>query len=464
MLTPHSEASSFVWFHRLLDIILPLVILKFIAIFFSVEWHDRYLILGLMGGMILVTASQFVGIYQNWRGRSINSSILLVLKAWLLTWAVLIILAFLLKDAINLSRLTVVTWMLLTFISLIGYRILLRVALGYFRTKGSNNRKIAIAGAGKVGQHLAMVVESNPWLGYTIVGFFDDNPSVFNSSVKRQTLLGGVEQIIDQSLNYKFDELYICLPLSAEKKIKKLFDDLSDTTLIVKFIPDLFTFDLIHAHWVDLKGLPVISVYDTPINSATSRAIKRLEDVIATICILLVIFPFMLIIALGVKLSSPGPVIFKQKRYGLNGKEINVYKFRTMTALENGQNIKQAEKNDTRITKFGRFLRRTSLDELPQFINVLQGKMSIVGPRPHASAHNELYRKLVPKYMQRHIVKPGITGWAQINGWRGETDTLDKMEKRIEYDLHYIHNWSLWFDIKIILLTIFKGFWGKNVY
>jgi len=239
---------------------------------------------------------------------------------------------------------------------------------------------------------------------------------------------------------------------------------LSDTTAIVKFIPDLFSFNLLDATWTELNGIPIISIYDTPINSGFAKLIKRAEDILFSLLILLFISPVLLWIAIKIRLDSPGPIIFKQKRYGLNGKEINVYKFRSMTSLDNGPTIKQAQKDDPRITSFGKFIRKTSLDELPQFINVLQGKMSIVGPRPHAVAHNEEFRKLVPKYMQRHIVKPGITGWAQINGWRGETDTLEKMEKRIAFDLYYINNWSLWMDIKIILITPFKGFVNKNAY
>jgi putative colanic acid biosynthesis UDP-glucose lipid carrier transferase len=207
-----------------------------------------------------------------------------------------------------------------------------------------------------------------------------------------------------------------------------------------------------------------MNIFDTPLNDPGKAAIKRLEDIILSILILLLVSPLLVFIAIGVKLSSPGPVLFKQRRYGLNGEEIKVYKFRSMTTQDNGAIVKQATKSDPRISKFGSFIRRTSLDELPQFFNALQGRMSIVGPRPHAVAHNEQYRKLVPKYMQRHIVKPGITGWAQINGWRGETDTLKKMEKRIDFDLHYINNWSLWLDIKIILLTIIKGFISKNAY
>jgi len=247
-------------------------------------------------------------------------------------------------------------------------------------------------------------------------------------------------------------------------KIKQLLNQLTNTTAVVKYIPDLFSFDLMHAKWTDLKGIPIISVFDTPINNTTARFLKRSEDFVLSLLILTLISPILLAISIFIKATSPGPIIFKQQRYGLNGQKIKVYKFRSMTTQDNGSIIKQATKNDARITPIGGFLRRTSLDELPQFINVLQGKMSIVGPRPHAVAHNEEFRQLVPKYMQRHLVKPGITGWAQINGWRGETDTLEKMEKRVEYDLHYINNWSLWLDIKIIILTIFKGFINKNAY
>jgi putative colanic acid biosynthesis UDP-glucose lipid carrier transferase len=214
---------------------------------------------------------------------------------------------------------------------------------------------------------------------------------------------------------------------------------------------------------VDMNGIPTISIYEDPFDSA-SGWVKRLEDVVVSSLILIMISPVMVAIAAAIKLTSPGPVFFKQRRYGARGDEIMVWKFRTMTVLEDGDVIRQASKNDTRVTKVGAFLRRTSLDELPQFINVLQGTMSIVGPRPHATAHNEYYRNLIPGYMLRHKVKPGITGWAQINGYRGETDTLEKMEKRVEYDLRYIKNWSFWFDIKIILATVFKGFVDKNAY
>jgi putative colanic acid biosynthesis UDP-glucose lipid carrier transferase len=420
--------------------------------------------MGVLGGFVFVTSAQIVGIYQNWRGRPFFNSIKLILKAWILTWAILIVIAFLYKDASNFSRLAVTTWALVTPAALIGYRLLIRLLLSHYRMQDKNCRTIAIVGAGKVGQHLASVIQDTPWLGYRVIGFYDDNQALQNTAINGLPVLGPTELAYENAKHHCFDELYICLPLRAESKIKTLLNQLTDTTTVVKYIPDLFSFDLMHAQWTDLKGIPVISVFDTPLNSTTARMFKRLEDIILSAFILLLISPALLIIALAVKFTSPGPIIFKQKRYGLNGQEIKVYKFRSMTTQDNGSVVKQATKNDVRITPIGAFIRKTSLDELPQFINVLQGKMSIVGPRPHAVAHNEEYRQLVPKYMQRHLVKPGITGWAQINGWRGETDTLEKMEKRIEYDLHYINNWSLWLDIKIIVLTVFKGFVNKNAY
>lgn len=244
--------------------------------------------------------------------------------------------------------------------------------------------------------------------------------------------------------------------------MKELIKALTDTTCSVILIPDVFTFNILQSRTEEVNGIPVVPIFETPLNGI-NMVLKRLEDIILSVVILTLISPILIIISLCVKLTSPGPIIFKQTRYGMDGKPIKVWKFRTMVVMEN-DNVTQATKNDVRVTKVGRFLRRTSLDELPQFFNVLFGGMSIVGPRPHAVIHNEQYRSLIEGYMLRHKVKPGITGWAQINGWRGETDTLEKMEKRVEYDLEYIREWSIWLDIRIIFLTIFKGFIGKAAY
>ena len=239
----------------------------------------------------------------------------------------------------------------------------------------------------------------------------------------------------------------------AQPRILNLLDDLRDSTASVYFVPDMFLFDLINARFDRISGVPVVSIRDTPYFGVRAL-VKRLSDILLSSIILIPILPVMALIAIGVKLSSRGPVLFKQRRYGLDGEEIKVFKFRSMTVTEDGDRVIQAKKNDQRVTRFGAFLRKTSLDELPQFLNVLQGRMSIVGPRPHAVSHNEMYRKVITGYMIRHKVKPGITGWAQVNGLRGETETLEKMTARVEYDLEYIRNWSLALDLWIILRTV----------
>jgi putative colanic acid biosynthesis UDP-glucose lipid carrier transferase len=246
--------------------------------------------------------------------------------------------------------------------------------------------------------------------------------------------------------------VYITLPMSRDPRIVRVLNDLRDTTASVYFVPTTLPFDLIQARVERIGGISVIAVCETPYYGING-VLKRAADIVIAGLILALIWPLMLAIAIGVKKTSPGPVLFKQRRYGLDGKEILVYKFRTMSVCEDGDHIEQARQNDRRVTRFGAFLRKTSLDELPQFINVLEGTMSIVGPRPHAVAHNEEYRRLIEGYMIRHKVKPGITGWAQVNGFRGETETVEKMKKRIEYDLDYLNHWSLSLDLWIIFKT-----------
>jgi len=266
-------------------------------------------------------------------------------------------------------------------------------------------------------------------------------------------MLGEMSDIASYVREQNIKMIFISQPISAQPRIRKLLDELQDTTASVYFLPDIYIFDLMQARFDNVGGMPVIAICETPFMGLNSM-IKRTSDIVLGLAILLMLLPLMLVIALAVKFSSPGPVIFRQRRYGLYGEEIIVYKFRSMTVTDDGNTIVQAQKNDPRVTRIGAFLRRSSLDELPQFINVLQGRMSIVGPRPHAVAHNEQYRKLIKGYMLRHKVKPGITGWAQVNGMRGETDTLDKMEARIQYDLDYLRSWSLWLDLWIILKTV----------
>lgn len=460
------SSSTTVWVHRLLDTATPIAVLYTCSRLYNNIWSDKYLALGLLAGLLLVIFNQGFGVYSQWRGRTLFAGTKLILKAWTLTWLALIMLTFLFKDSGHFSRVILVSWAFTTPIALFLYRLGLRSLLGHLRARGWNNTRVAIIGAGELGRRLADTLHTARMLGYQPTAFFDDDHTLLDKRICGIPVAGSIDDLLeDPALQSRFDEIYITLPLRAEERIKEILNGLSNSTLTVKFIPDCFAFDLLHSRITDIGGLPIISLYDTPLNNLSNRFIKRTEDLVLSSIILILIAPVMLVIATAIKLTSPGPVLFKQKRYGLNGKEIWVWKFRTMITLENDErNIRQARKNDSRVTPIGGFLRKTSLDELPQFVNSLTGRMSIVGPRPHAKAHNEQYRQLIPKYMLRHKVKPGITGWAQINGLRGETETLVKMEKRIQYDLYYIDNWSLWLDIKIILLTLIKGFINKNAY
>lgn len=323
-------------------------------------------------------------------------------------------------------------------------------------------RAAIIVGAGELGRKLAAQLNTGPYSGTTLRGFFDDRSSERLGLVAGELLLGSMEQASLFVKQQRIDLIYLTLPLASQPRILALLDALHDTTASIYFVPDIFLFDLIQARIDNVNGIPVVAACETPFYGLNGL-VKRTSDMVIALAILLIFAPIMLAIAVGVKLGSPGPVLFKQRRYGIDGREIIVYKFRSMTVCEDGGEIKQATRNDQRTTTFGRFLRRTSLDELPQLLNVLQGRMSMVGPRPHAVAHNEQYRKLIKGYMMRHKVKPGITGWAQVHGFRGETNTLDKMKSRIEYDLDYLRNWSLMLDIQIIVRTLWV-FRDHNAY
>jgi len=295
------------------------------------------------------------------------------------------------------------------------------------------------------------------------VGFVDDRVHERLSSRREYGVLGRLEELPQLVKGQRIDVVYLALPMVSTPRLRALLDALRDTTASVYFAPDPFVTDLIQGSVDSVSGMPVLGVCDSPFIGA-SGLLKRASDIVLSLFILVLIAPLFAAIALAVKLSSPGPVIFRQRRYGLDGEEIIVYKFRSMRVIEDSGVIRQATRADDRVTRVGAFLRRSSLDELPQFLNVLQGSMSIVGPRPHAVAHNELYRKLIKGYMQRHKVKPGITGWAQVNGLRGETVALERMQARIEHDLDYLRNWSLRLDLYIIAKTVWIVLRGQNAY
>lgn len=321
------------------------------------------------------------------------------------------------------------------------------------RMVAGNKQSAIIVGANETSDRLAAYFTGNRYSGVVFRGFFDDRDRTrIGEHLVETPLLGSLSQLAEFVRANRIELIYIALPMASQPRILTLLDDLKDTTASIFFAPDLFVTELIQARVEQVGETPVVAVCETPF-TGFNGIVKRASDIVLASLIVVAISPVLLACAIAVRLSSPGPIIFKQRRYGLDGKEVLVYKFRSMTTTDNGSVVMQATKNDVRITKVGAFMRRTSLDELPQFVNVLQGRMSIVGPRPHAVAHNEQYRKLIKGYMVRHKVRPGITGWAQVNGARGETETLEKMERRIRLDLYYLRNWSLSLDLRIILKT-----------
>lgn len=429
-------------------------------------WDYSAVIAVLFALVIFHLTSDFGQLYSSWRGERIREELRKVSGTWTVSFAGVAIVDYLSPQITLLDGLGQLQWFSLVLTSLCSYRVLLRYSLYTLRRRGFNTRFVAIAGAGSLGRRLATNIACAPWMGLELAGFFDDTlhapVSLGNGNIKLP-ISGTLDYLVEQARAGKLDRVYITLPMRSESRIRWLVEQLSDTTASVYIVPDVFVFNLLHARAQNIDGIPTISIFDSPMVGAAAL-VKRLEDIVLSSLILCLIAVPMLFIAAAIKFTSPGPVFFRQKRYGIDGRSIDVWKFRSMRVMENGATVTQATRNDSRITPLGAFLRRTSLDELPQFINVFMGDMSIVGPRPHAIAHNEEYRGQISSYMLRHKVKPGITGWAQVNGWRGETDTLEKMQKRIEFDLAYINNWSLWWDLKIVFLTLFKGFVHKNAY
>ena len=333
----------------------------------------------------------------------------------------------------------------------------------YQAARASARHKAIVVGAGVLGVKVAKVLAESEEYGIAFMGYFEDRGDDRVQREARVKRLGGLKDVAQYITAHSVRDVYITLPLGSQPRIVELLDQIQSTTASLFFVPDIFGISIIQGRLQDMNGMPVVGICETPF-TGINKLVKRISDLVLASIILVTVGPLMLVLAIGVKLSSPGPAIFGQRRNGLDGDEITVYKFRSMTTQDNGTVVAQATRHDPRITPFGRFIRRTSLDELPQLFNVLQGRMSIVGPRPHAVAHNELYRQVIKAYMVRHKVKPGITGWAQVNGYRGETDTIEKMQARVECDLEYLRNWSLRLDLQIIARSIRIVFFDRQAY
>lgn len=420
-------------------------------------------VLAIWGGALLVS-----GLYRAHRAERFSLIIWAVVRAAALSFVISIGATFFYR-AFSFSRLHMLLFGVISGGLLIGLRLGVYVILRQAREKGHNVRKVLIVGAGKAGQRLARAFEHYPWMGFKVIGFLDDRSHVpvepSDALYPKQhidpTILGQVtdiDRVFDQN---EIDFVYVALPLSATQKIETVARECATHTASLFLVPDLFQMDLLlNSRISDVDGLPVIHLMDeAPFDFR--QVVKRGIDITFSISILLLLSPLLLAIALAVKLSSRGPVFYKQVRMGLNGQTFAMIKFRSMPVdTESQSGAVWAEKNENRATRVGSFLRKTSLDELPQFFNVLRGDMSVVGPRPERPVFIERFRHEIPGYMLRHKTKAGITGWAQIHGWRGNTS----LKKRIEYDLYYIQNWSLTLDLKIMALTVTRGLVSENAY
>ena len=452
---------------RLMELVLdPLIIVLSIwltCLVFSVPFDTKYLIFSTIAFLISFMVFKEMAVCRSWRSGGVKAQTRNTLLGWVIVIAILMAIAYMTKTSSYFSRTVIITWCLVTPPVLIFGHWVVRTLLFNFAKTDHFNRNVVIVGINEISNKLSHEINTDLRLNLSLSGYFDDRRRHEYNNIKEEDILGGLKDLPEYVKQNNIDVIYVALPMTQQARILNLLDELHDTTASVYFVPDLFMFDLIQARLDDVNGLPVVAVCETPFYGVNG-VLKRISDIVFAIIIFILLIPILICIAVAVRIDSPGKAIFKQRRYGLDGQEITVYKFRSMTVTENNEVIVQATQDDVRVTKVGGFLRRYSLDELPQFFNVIQGRMSIVGPRPHAVAHNESYRKLVKGYMVRHKVKPGITGWAQVSGCRGETDSVEKMQRRIEYDLEYLRNWSLWFDTKIIFKTVFTIFNDPNAY
>lgn len=454
---------------RCLDVIAVIVagIIAYFYRFGHLQLTANYLLALTVAAFLTFAVFSWFQVYESVRAKNSWDYFAVLIKAILVVLLLLAGFAFFTKSGEQFSRGWYLYWVVASVSLLLFFRGSLLLFLRVMRIYRWGERYVIIIGAGRLGVRLAEALQQALWTGFRIVAIFDNSGVAHQSAAIGDVPIMSLPKDLSHYLTSSpktIDEIWLALPMSEEQRTKQLLHELRHHTVTVRFVLDILGVDLLRHPITELAGFPTITLNASPM-VGVNRLIKAVEDRLLAAIILILISPLFLLIAIGVKYSSKGPVFFKQLRHGWDGRIIKVYKFRTMTEHhEVDGKVTQATLNDKRITQFGKFLRKTSLDELPQFINVLQGRMSIVGPRPHAVSHNEFYKDSIHAYMQRHKVKPGITGWAQVNGLRGETDLLEKMEKRVEYDLYYIEHWSLWFDLKIILLTFLYGFVNSNAY
>ena len=433
---------------------------------FAVRWGhwlppQRYQIALLLGALLTLVVFPACGIYQSWRGQSMRAQLRSLVGSWLLVSVLLATLGTLTKTSALFSRQWMMLWFLLGAAGLPVFRTCLTAALRQLRMSGWNRRRIVLVGDGALARETAKRLAEAPWTGFEVAAFFADaapDRSFTTAASDKPTL--PLAQLAAYVEAQPVDEVWLALPNGSIHLIENILNVLRHSTAAIRYVPDIQQLHLINPAILDIAGMPIVDINVTPMHGI-NRVVKAIEDRLLSALALIFFSPLMVLIAAGVKLSSPGPVYYRQVRLGWNGEPFEMLKFRSMPVnAEDKTGATWAKKGEQRATRFGSWLRRTSLDELPQFINVLKGDMSIVGPRPERPVFVEKFKDQVPGYMKKHLVKAGLTGWAQINGWRGDTD----LAMRIKYDLHYIEHWSLWFDLKIIALTPFKGLLHKNAY
>lgn len=464
MLKKHGQFLATLFIFSDMFVLFLCWVAAFYARFGSLPFNDAKSGYGLLFIVMLILYPfilKNMGLYRPRRIISLFAEVFDVFKTSTLALVVLISVSYFLRKS-ELSRLFLIYFWLFSIVVLSLERMFLREILRSLRRRGYNVRKVLIVGADDLGIRVARKIIENPWTGFEVVGFLSDRRNR-EDEVEGLKVLGKTNEVADVVSQFGVDQVFIALPVSSYKKMLNVVNSLRAGLVTIRVVPDIYQELTLNASFDDFEGMPLVNLSDTPMYG-WNIILKRGFDILFSLAAIILTAPLMLIISFIIKLKSRGPVFFTQQRYGLDGKEIKIYKFRTMSVCEDGKVVSQVTENDSRVTKLGAFLRKCSIDELPQFVNVLQGRMSVVGPRPHAVAHNEQYRKIVKRYMLRHKVKPGITGWAQVNGWRGETNTVDKMEKRVEYDLYYIEHWSIWLDVKIMLLTVWKGMVNKHAY
>ena len=445
-----------------LDLFISFFSLYFCVVLRGVEFGPQYRGLIVLALLLIVVIYQSFGTYQ--RPLDAIGIVTRLSKAWGAVLVSLVFLAFLTKTSDIYSRQVILTWIAATYFLQIAAHFLFLIAQKKLNGNSNWKEPAVLVGAGHLGKYMVESINNDPWIPEKIIGVADDDETALSAWQAPEVFtIGGTDKLLNYLRDNHVKRVYVALPLNASASLERLYVDLLATNIDISWVPDIFGMTLINPNIREVAGVPVFALSETPLIG--SRAVtKAIMDKLIAVLAIIITSPIMLATAVAIKLSSPGPTLFRQMRHGWNGKVIEVWKFRSMETHEQSEGVvKQATRNDPRVTRVGRFIRATSIDELPQLFNVLQGRMSIVGPRPHAVEHNNYYSKLIHTYFTRHKIKPGITGLAQVKGYRGETQTLEKMEKRVETDLEYINNWSIALDLKIMIQTVFILF-SRNAY